>query len=562
MFKVSKIGAHEGNSYAVVSSQSECGLVVAPTSLKLWKAKFVFVSSFPGDQHPFQARFPECHAFIRHPRPDPTLELLAHAQKLLEDYRPKSPHVYTICTEQNLAKVGILISLERQFKLAEAVRGSRPKHGLEKTASRTEEPESEEKEEEGSDEIETDEESGQPSYSEDVIDVEPSGGNMNPLEVVWRAKLLSQSRGRKEEVQREPPSGETSGSSATIPDREVVLTRNQRKRKLIQTEEEETASEQDVALTQSPSAKRPAAPQDGKCLALLDRTDGNVQAEAEVTSLSAALKDEGEIMSSVQGLVDGFHKEGSAKLDLISKRRARAEFSSGVDFLALVDTVLSWLRRLAAAEREQATELEMQVVAKSEEVVRLQGFLRESEESASQLTASMAELEGRLRQSEGRIAEMDVELAEAISLQRSLETQRDQAPAEKRQAVAEKDHGIAEKERVVSDFLQSPALKEACMENFADYCDSWLETEAGIRKMGKEGSKWLETGIYHGIQLVLRQARRVDPSFPPPGVDIPDMHDPNLNDQLGENPDYFGTPERKDMGAVVVGEEQPSDALP
>ncbi|VFQ90194.1 unnamed protein product [Cuscuta campestris] len=182
----------------------------------------------------------------------------------------------------------------------------------------------------------------------------------------------------------------------------------------------------------------------------------------------------------------------------------------------------------------------------AEEVVRLQVLLRESEESASQLTASMAGLEGRLRQSEGRIAEMDVELAEAVSLQRSLQAERDRAVAEKEQAVAERDQAIAEQERAVSDFLQPPAFKEACMEKFADYYDSWIETRAGIKKMGKEGPKWLETGVYHGIQLVLRRVRRVDPSFPPPGVDIPNMHDPDLNDELGENPDYFGMPRRED----------------
>ncbi|VFQ81480.1 unnamed protein product [Cuscuta campestris] len=115
MFKISKVGALEGNSYAVVSSQAECGMAVFPSSLKLWKAKFVFISGFPGGRHPFQARFPACHTFIRHPRPRATPELCAHMQKLLEDCRPKPPHVYTICTEKNLAGVGMLISLERQF---------------------------------------------------------------------------------------------------------------------------------------------------------------------------------------------------------------------------------------------------------------------------------------------------------------------------------------------------------------------------------------------------------------------------------------------------------------
>ncbi|VFQ92438.1 unnamed protein product [Cuscuta campestris] len=219
MFKVSKVGAREGNSYAVVSSQAECGMAVIPTSLKLWKAKFVFLSGFPGDRHPFQARFPDYHTFIRHPRPNPTPELLAHAPKLLEGCRPNPPHVYTVCTEQNLAKVGILISLERQFELAEASLGSRPKHRLEESTSRPVDPESEEREEEEDGEVKTDEESGQSSCSEDVVDVEPFGGDMHPLEVVRRAKLLAQSQGREEEVHREPPSGNTSGFAATIPTR-------------------------------------------------------------------------------------------------------------------------------------------------------------------------------------------------------------------------------------------------------------------------------------------------------------------------------------------------------
>ncbi|VFQ98307.1 unnamed protein product [Cuscuta campestris] len=176
MFKISKVGAREGNSYAVVFSQSECGMDVFPTSLKLWKAKFVFVSGFPGNRHPPQARFPDGHTFIRHPWPEATPELLAHAQKLLEDCRPKPPHVYTVCTEQNLAEVGILISLERQFEQSEAVLGSRPKHGLEESAPRSEDLESGNEEEENDEEVETDEESEQPSYSEGIADVGPSGG--------------------------------------------------------------------------------------------------------------------------------------------------------------------------------------------------------------------------------------------------------------------------------------------------------------------------------------------------------------------------------------------------
>ncbi|VFQ62042.1 unnamed protein product [Cuscuta campestris] len=365
MFKVSKVGAHEGNSYVVISSQAECGMVVFPSSLKLWKAKFVFISGFPRDRHSFQARFPDCHAFIRHPRPEATPELLAHAQKLLEDCRPKPPHVYKVCTEQNLVEVGILISFERQFELSEAVLGSRPKYGLEESAPRSEDLESEDNGEEDDGEAETDEESGQPSYSEGVAD-------MNPVDVIRKAKLLARNRSRGEGAQQKPPSEDATGSAvASIPNLEMVPTRNLRKRKVIQVEDEDTASEPDTVPSQGPLSKRPTGPQDGKHPTSFDKVDGDVNAEVEVASLSAMLKDEDEILSSLHGLVDGFHKKVSAKLSLISKRRAGAEFSSGVDFLASVETELSRLRKLAQTEHEQAVELEMQAVAKSEEVVRL-----------------------------------------------------------------------------------------------------------------------------------------------------------------------------------------------
>ncbi|VFQ66024.1 unnamed protein product [Cuscuta campestris] len=500
MFKVSKVGAHEGNSYAVISSQADCGMAVFPSSLKLWKAKFVFISGFPGDRHPFQARFPDCHAFIRHPRPEATPELLAHAQKLLEDCRPKPPHVYKVCTEQNLAEVGILISFERQFELSEAVLGSHPKYGLEESASRSEDLESEDNGEEDDGEAETDEESGQPSYSEGVSGMEPSG-DMNLVDVIRKAKLLARNRSRGEGVQQKPPSEDATGSAASIPNLETVPTTNLRKRKVIQVEDEDTASEPDTVPSQGPLSKHPTGPQDGKRPTSFDKVDGDVNAEAEAASLSALLKDEDEILSSLQGLVDGFHKKVSAKLSLISKRRAGAEISSGVDFLASVETELSRLRKLAQTEHEQAVELEMQAVAKSEEVVRLQGLLKESEESASQLTASMAELEGRLRQSEGRISELDVELAEAVSSQRSMEAERDQSFSEREQAVAEK-------ERAISNFLQSPSFKEACLERMAAYYEDWLGTEAGTEKMGVEGTKW-EIGPLPSKQKTIRR-------LPPP----------------------------------------------
>ncbi|VFQ95801.1 unnamed protein product [Cuscuta campestris] len=546
MFKISKVGAFEGNSYAVVSSQAECGMAVFPSSLKLWKAKFVFISGFPRDRHPFHARFPECHTFIRHPWPAATPELQAHAQKLLEDCRPKPPHVYTVCTEQNLAEVGILISLERQFQLSEAVLESLPKHGLEESAPRSEDIESGDNEREDGGEAGNDEESWQPSCSEGVAGTKPSGdlsllsrffmldaesfnycfvlaGDMNPVEVIRKAKLLARNRGRGAEVQQgSPPVGAT-GSVASARTQEGALARNQRKRMLIQVEDEETASEQDVVLTESPTGKRPGCLRGGKSPTSFDKADENV----------------------------------SAKLSLIIERRAGAEFSSSVNFLASVETELSRLRKLAETERERAAELEMQAVAKSEEVVRVQGLLKESEESASQLTASMAGLEGRLRQSEGRISELDVELAEVVSAQRSAEVERDQLLAEREQVVA------AEKERAVSDFLQSPSFKETCLERMAAFYEDWLKTEADTEKMAVEGTKWFESGVHHGINLVLRRTRRVDPSFPPPGVDIPEMHDPNLNDELGENPDYLGTPEHEDTGADKdVGEEPPSDVHP
>ncbi|VFQ84062.1 unnamed protein product [Cuscuta campestris] len=521
----------------------------------MFKAKFVFISGFPGDRHPFQARFPDCHTFVRHPRPEATPELLTHAQKLLEDCRPKPPHVYTVCTEQNLAEVGILISLDRQFELSEAVLGSRPKHGLEESAPRLEDLESEDNEEEDDGGAETDEESGKPSYSEGVAGMEPSGGDMNPVDVIRKAKLLARNRGRGAEVQQGPSLADTIGFVASAPNREVIPTRSQRKRKLIQVEDEEAVSEQDVVLAQSPMSKRLAGPQGGKCPTSLDKADGNVQAEAEAASLSAPLKDEDEILLSLQGLMDSFHQKVSAKLSLISERRAGAEFSSSVNFLASVETELSRLRKLAETEHEQAVELEMQAVAKSEEVVRLQGLLKEAEESASQLTVSMAELEGRLRQSEVRISELDVELAEAVSSRQSLEAERDRS-------LAERDQAVAEKERAISDFIQSPSFKEACLEKMVAYYEDWLGTEAGTEKMGVEGTKWFESSVYHGIQLVLRRTRRVDPSFPPPGVDIPEMHDPNLNAELGENQDYLGTPEREDTGADDASDEQPSNALP
>ncbi|VFQ94365.1 unnamed protein product [Cuscuta campestris] len=248
-------------------------------------------------------KFPECHTFIRHPRPAATPELQAHAQKLLEDCRPKSPHMYTVCTEQNLAEVGILISLERQFELSEAVLGSRPKHGLEESAPRSEDIESGDNEREDGGEAGNDEEPWQPSCSEGVA------GDMNPVEVIRKAKLLARNRGRGAEVQRgSPPVGAT-GSVASARTQEEAPARNQRKRKLIQVEDEETTSEQDVVLTESPTGKRRGYPRGGKSPTSLNKADGNVHAEAEAASLSATLKDEDEILSSLQGLMNSFHKQ-------------------------------------------------------------------------------------------------------------------------------------------------------------------------------------------------------------------------------------------------------------
>ncbi|VFQ77826.1 unnamed protein product [Cuscuta campestris] len=214
MFKISKVGALEGNSYAVVSSQADCGMAVFPSSLKLWKAKFVFVSGFPGDRHPFRARFPECHTFIRHPRLAVTPELQAHAQKLLEDCWPKPPHVYTVCTEQNLAECS-------------EVGGS---------GVGGEEVEDDE-------EVESDEESEQPPYSEGIADVDPSVGDMNPVDMIRKAKLLARNRSRGEEVQQKMSSENASGPIVPVPNPETASTRNLRKRKVIQVEDEDTASE-------------------------------------------------------------------------------------------------------------------------------------------------------------------------------------------------------------------------------------------------------------------------------------------------------------------------------
>ncbi|VFQ69040.1 unnamed protein product [Cuscuta campestris] len=312
--------------------------------------------------------------------------------------------------------------------------------------------------------------------------------------------------GREEETHHGPPSRDTSGSVAAVPDQEVVPTRNQRKRKILLAEEEKAAHEQDVLLADAPPANHPAVQKDGKLVPLTNEDGEDVQAEANAASLSAMLRDEGKILSSLQETMDGFHKEMQktvqgfhkevmSKLSLINACRSGAEFSSGVNFMASVETDLSHLRKLVNAEHEQVAELEMQAMAKSEEVIRLQGLLKESKESAVQLTNSMAELEDKLRQPEGRRAEMDIELAEAILLQRSAEAERD---------------------RAVADFLQSPAFKEACLGQFAEYYDSWIQTEAGLKKLGDEGPKLLEAGVYHGIQLILRRTRRVDPFFPPP----------------------------------------------
>ncbi|VFQ66986.1 unnamed protein product [Cuscuta campestris] len=502
MFKISKVGALEGNSYAVVSSQAECGMAVFPSSLKLWKAKFVFISGFPGGRHPFRARFPVCHTFVRHPRPQATPELLAYTQKLLEDCRPKPPHVYTICTEQNLAEVGMLISLERQFELTEAVLGGRPKHGLEDSAPRSEDLESGGEEVEDDEEVESDEESEQPPYSEGIADVDPSVGDMNPVDMIRKAKLLARNRSRGEEVQQKTSSENASGPIVPVPNPETASTRNLRKRKVIQVEDEDTASEQDMVLNQDPMSKRPTGPLGGKCPNSSDKVDGDANTEAEAASLSAVLKEEDKILLSLQKLVE----KASAKLNLISQRRAGVGFSAGVDSLASVELELSRLRKLAETEHEQAVELQMQAVAKSEEV-------------------------------------------------RSAETERDQLLAEREQAAAEK-------ERAISDFLQSPSFKETCLERMAAYYEDWIKTEAGIAKMGVEGTTWFESGVYHGIKLVLRRTRRVDPSFPPPGVDIPEMHDPNLNAELGENPFSLGTPEHEEKDAEDTGDEQPSNILP
>ncbi|VFQ80745.1 unnamed protein product [Cuscuta campestris] len=268
-------------------------------------------------------------------------------------------------------------------------------------------------------------------------------------------------------------------SSKAKKPKDVFPTRNQRKRKILLAEEEEAAYKQDVLLAELPQAKHPALQKDGKIVPLAVDDGVDKQSEADVASLSTVLKYEGGIFSSLQETVDGFHKEMQKTMQGFHKEK------------------------LVSAE--QVTELEMHAVAKLEEVIKLQGLLKESKESAALLTNSMAELKDKPLQSESRRAEMDIKLAEAVSLQRS----------------ASREGTCCCRERASRfRFLQSPAFKEACIDKFAEYYDSRIETKAGMQKLGDEGPKWLEADIYHGIQLILWRTRRVNHSFPPPGVDI------------------------------------------
>ncbi|RAL42500.1 hypothetical protein DM860_011118 [Cuscuta australis] len=108
-------------------------------------------------------------------------------------------------------------------------------------------------------------------------------------------------------------------------------------------------------------------------------------------------------------------------------------------FLATVETELTRLRKLVEAEHEQVLELQLQAVSKSDEVIRLQGLLKEAEEPTAQLTTSMAGLEERLRQSKGKRAELNIELAEVVSLQQSVDQEKEAAVLEKERALSEKE---------------------------------------------------------------------------------------------------------------------------
>ncbi|VFQ68281.1 unnamed protein product [Cuscuta campestris] len=90
-------------------------------------------------------------------------------------------------------------------------------------------------------------------------------------------------------------------------------------------------------------------------------------------------------------------------------------------------------------------------------------------------------------------------------------------------------------------FVKSLTIKEVLIENFPKYFKEWSKAEAGLLMTADDGERWFEGSAYHAIELVLQRVRRVNP-FSPPEVDILRMHDPDLNNELGPNLDYMGTP--------------------
>ncbi|VFR02868.1 unnamed protein product [Cuscuta campestris] len=327
-------GHIEWKSYSNVSIRNDYGLVTFPSSLKLWKSKFVFVSGFPGDQHPFLARFPVCRSFIRHHLPKATTELLKYTEKLLADCRPNPPSAYDNCTKVNLGKAGFLVSLDRQYELAE----------IEDEQMHPSDPE---------------EESDAESPSEDGNDEEAGDPRLSPRLERKRRGGDSQSLSGAQEFHE--------STVVTIPSPTKALDHAQKRRRVIGAKDEEEGPSSDSLRSDAVLAMR------------LPKSKGRK------SSLHSTSCGEG------------------------------AKFVSGANFLASIETELGRLKKLLEAHHEQVSELQLQAVSKFEEVVKLQGLLKEAEESMPQLISLMASLELKLHQSDGRRAELDIELVEAIS---------------------------------------------------------------------------------------------------------------------------------------------------
>ncbi|VFQ60317.1 unnamed protein product [Cuscuta campestris] len=294
---------------------------------------------------------------------------LCRGGKLLEECRLKPPHVYTVCTEQNLGKVGILISLERQFELAEAVRGAHPKHGLKGTAPGPIAEESEETDED--EEIEADEESGQPSCSEDE---ETCNGSNSREKSRCKPRTEAERWRRVADCHPGIPRGPLRPSLARRWFRPGTKGKGRscwpRRRKSC------TSSTCFWRIVPKPNA-RPCKK---------ETVDG--------------------FHKAMQKTVQGFHKEVTAKLGLISDRRSRAEFSLGVNFLASVETELSRLRKLANAEHEQLTT----------SMAELEDRLRQSEGQRAEMDIELAEAVSLQRSAE---AERDRAVADFLQSQPS-----------------------------------------------------------------------------------------------------------------------------------------------